>query len=160
MKRNVKLMVLLEFLVIVVAVALLAFTCEKTFFSFHYLLDWFSLAFILVVTIPGLIIMGEWKNFLKAFSVGQKQYSLLELKNINGAVSSCQKLILYSGTVGIISQIVILFRQLQEPRLVGGNLADALMMVLYMAMLEYLLIPVKFNAERTMNEEMDFDAEE
>ena len=60
-----------------------------------WFLDLPSLLLIILVLIPGLIIMGEWNVFLKAFSVGIKPYSLLELKNIIGAVGAAQKLTIY-----------------------------------------------------------------
>ncbi len=96
MKMNVKLVMLLELILLVAAVGLLAMLAGVGLnFPLSNLWDPLSFLFILFITLPGLIIMGEWKNFLKAFSVGQKPYSLLELKDINGAVASCQKLALF-----------------------------------------------------------------
>ena len=42
--------------------------------SIIWFIDMPSMLFILFVLIPGLLIMGEWKDFIKSFSVGIKQY--------------------------------------------------------------------------------------
>ncbi len=77
---------------------------------------------ILMLLIPGLLIMGEWKDFIKAFSVGIKRYSLLELKNIIGAVDAAQKLTIYGAFFAIIISGVLLLGRLDDPSTIGPNL--------------------------------------
>ncbi len=161
MKKNVKLVILLEVILLVAAVGLLAMvTGVGVNFPLSNLWDPVSFLFILFITLPGLIIMGEWKNFLKAFSVGQKPYSLLELKDINGAVASCQKLVLYGGLAGIVVQLIILLAEISDVKILSVNIAVVFILLLYTAVLEYLLVPLKLNAEKIMNKEMDLDDEE
>ena len=105
--------------------------------------------------IPGLIIMGEWKDFLKAFSVGIKPYSLLELKNIIGAVDAAQKLTIYGALFAIIISGVLLMGRLDTPSTIGPNLAVCFLAGFYAVIIEFLLLPLRLNAERKMNEEMD-----
>lgn len=56
-----------------------------------WFIDFPSLITILIFLIPGLLIMGAWKDFIKSFPVGIKKYNLLELKNIISAVGAAQK---------------------------------------------------------------------
>ncbi len=114
-----------------------------------------SLLLIALIFVPGLLIMGEWKNFLKAFSVGIKPYSLLELKNIIGAVDAAQKLTVYAALFAIIISGVLLMGRLDDPATIGPNLAVCFLAGLYAVIIEFLLLPLRLNAERKMNEEMD-----
>lgn len=161
MKNNVKLMVLLEFILLAAAIALLGCLGDNNFFYdvMYKLIDLPSVLAILIIAIPSLVFMGEWKNFLKAFSVGRKKYTLLELKNINGAVSACQKLILYAGILEFIYTIIIILGCLDDPAALGPNVCVAVLTTFYAVFFECLLIPVKVNAERVMNEEIDIDVE-
>lgn len=120
-----------------------------------WFLDFPSLLLILLVFIPGLLIMGEWKDFLKAFFVGTKSYSLLELKNIIGAVDAAQKLTVYAALFAIIISGVLLMGKLDDPSTIGANLAVCFLAGLYAVIIEFLLLPLRLNAERKMNEEMD-----
>ncbi len=114
-----------------------------------------SLLLIVLIFVPGLLIMGEWKNFLKAFSVGIRPFSLLELKNIIGAVDAAQKLTVYGALFAIIISGVLLMGRLDDPSTIGPNLAVCFLAGLYAVIIEFLLLPLRLNAERKMNEEMD-----
>ncbi len=120
-----------------------------------WFLDFPSLLIIALIFIPGLLVMGEWKNFLKAFSVGIKPFSLLELKNIIGAVDAAQKLTIYAALFAIIISGVLLLGRLDDPSTIGPNLAVCFLAGLYSVIIEFLLLPLRLNAERKMNEEMD-----
>ena len=121
----------------------------------YWFLDFPSLLLIVLIFFPGLIIMGEWKDFLKAFSVGIKPYSLLELKNIIGAVDAAQKLTIYGALFAIIISGILLMGRLDDPSTIGPNLAVCFLAGLYAVIIEFLLLPLRLNAERKMNEEMD-----
>lgn len=123
--------------------------------AIYWFLDFPSLLLIVLIFVPGLLIMGEWKNFLKAFSVGIKPYSLLELKNIIGAVDAAQKLTIYAALFAIIISGVLVMGRLDDPSTIGPNLAVCFLAGLYAVIIEFLLLPLRLNAERKMNEEMD-----
>ncbi len=114
-----------------------------------------SLLLIVLIFVPGLLIMGEWKNFIKAFSVGIRPFSLLELKNIIGAVDAAQKLTVYGALFAIIISGVLLMGRLDDPSTIGPNLAVCFLAGFYAVIIEFLLLPLRINAERKMNEEMD-----
>ena len=120
-----------------------------------WFLDLPSILLIVLIFVPGLLIMGEWKNFLKAFSVGIRPFSLLELKNIIGAVDAAQKLTIYAALFAIIISGVLLMGRLDDPYTMGPNLAVCFLAGLYAVIIEFLLLPLRLNAERKMNEEMD-----
>ncbi len=122
-------------------------------------ITWFidlpSLLLIAMVLFPGLIIMGAWKDFTKSFSVGIKPFSLLELKNIIEAVNAAQKLTIYGALFAIIISGVLLMGRLDDPSTIGPNLAVCVLSGFYAVIIEFLLLPLRMNAERKMNEEMD-----
>ena len=120
-----------------------------------WFLDLPSFLLIALIFVPGLLIMGEWKNFIKAFSVGIKHYGLLELKNIIGAVDAAQKLTVYGALFAIIISGVLLMGRLDDPETIGPNLAVCFLAGFYAVIIEFLLLPLRLNAERKMNEEMD-----
>ena len=120
-----------------------------------WFLDLPALILIAIIFFPGLLIMGVWKDFIKAFSVGIKPFSLLELKNIIGAVDAAQKLTIYAALFAIIISGVLVMGQLDDPSTIGPNLAVCFLAGLYAVIIEFLLLPLRLNAERKMNEEMD-----
>lgn len=162
-KRNIKLILLLQLIVLLVACFLNGAMCGLQGISYvKWFIDFASLLGILVVVIPGMLIMGTAKDFMKAFSVGKKHYRLLELKNILEAVDVCQKLVLFGGLVELlISLIVVLAKYFNEaPEAIGPNLAVVFLSGFYIIVLEYFLLPIKINVQKTMNEEMDLDEDE
>ncbi len=114
-----------------------------------------SLLLIAIIFIPGLIIMGEWKDFINAFSVGIKSFSLLQLKNIIEAVGAAQKLAVLGALFAIIIYGVLLLGRLDDFAVIGTNLATCVLSGFYAVIIEFLLLPLRLNAERRMNEEMD-----
>lgn len=120
-----------------------------------WFLDPPSLLLIAFVLFPGLLIMGAWKDFIKAFSVGIKPFSLLQLKNIIEAVDAAQKLTVYGALFAIIISGVLIMGRLNDPSTLGPNLAVCFLSGFYAVIIEFLLLPLRLNAERRMNEEMD-----
>ncbi|MBQ6441512.1 MAG: hypothetical protein IJJ13_02830 [Lachnospiraceae bacterium] len=124
-----------------------------------WFLDLPSIILIVAVLIPGLLIMGEWKDFIKSFSVGIKPYTLLELKNIIGAVSAAQKLTVFGALFAIITSGILIIGRLDNPEKLGPNLAVCFLAGFYAVIIEFFLLPLRLNAERKMNEEMDLGDE-
>lgn len=123
--------------------------------AISWFLDLPSLSLIAFVLFPGLLIMGVWKDFIKAFSVGIKPFSLLQLKNIVEAVGAAQKLTVYGALFAIIISGVLIMGRLNDPSTLGPNLAVCFLSGFYAVIIEFLLLPLRLNAERKMNEEMD-----
>ncbi len=125
----------------------------------RWFIDIPALLVIIMILIPGMMIKGVWKDFLKSFSVGIKPYRLLELKNIIGAVDAAQKLTVYGALIAIIVSGVIVMGKLSEPSTIGPSLAVCFLSAFYAVIIELFLLPLKLNAERKMNEEMDLGDE-
>ena len=160
MKRNIRLVLLGELVLFIVLFVFNLLICTgDPLASLAYFLDIPSLLLILLILIPGLLIMGEWKNFTKAFSVGIKEYSLLELKNIIQAIKAAQLLTVFAALFAILTSIVIILIKVFDTTLIGPNLAVCLLTGFYAAIIEYFLLPLRLNAEHKMNEEMDFEDE-
>lgn len=160
MKKNIRLILIGELILFVVIFALNLLMGSWGLSSVAWFLDLPSLLLIVLILIPGLIIMREWKDFLKAFSVGIKPYSLLELKNIVEAVGAAQKLTVYAALFAIIISGVLLMGRLDDPSTIGPNLAVCFLSGFYAVIIEFLLLPLRLNAERKMNEEMDMGDDE
>ena len=156
--KNIRLVLLGE-LILIIAVFMFIVLTSLGISSIAWFIDLPSILVILFVLIPGLLIMGEWKDFMKAFSVGIKKFSLLELKNIIEAVGAAQKLTIYGALFAIIISGVFVLGQINDLSKIGPNLAVCFLSGLYAVVIEFFLLPLKLNAERKMNEEMDFGDE-
>lgn len=156
--KNIR-FVLLGELILIIAVFIFIILNGTGVSSIIWFVDIPSILLVLFVLIPGLLIMGEWKDFIKSFSVGIIKYSLLELKNIIGAVDAAQKLTIYGALFAIIMSGVLVLGQLDDYSKIGPYLAICFLSGLYAVVIEFFLLPLKLNAERKMNEEMDLGDE-
>ena len=159
MKANIRMVLIGELILLVVIFLFMILVGGAGLSSIVWFIDFPSIILIILFLIPGLLIMGVWKDFVKAFSVGIKPYSLLELKNIIGAVGAAQKLTVLGALVAIITAGVFIMGSLVDPSSLGPKLAVCFLAGLYAVVIEYFLLPLKLNAERKMNEEMDFEDE-
>lgn len=153
--KNIRFVILGELLLFLVIFLFIILMGGWGVSAIAWFLDIPSIMLIALVFIPGLIIMGAWKDFIRSFSVGIKPYSLLELKNIIEAVGAAQKLVVYGALFAIIISGVLIMGRLDDPSIIGPNLAVCFLSGLYAVILEYLILPLRLNAERKMNEEMD-----
>ncbi|MBQ9301923.1 hypothetical protein SAMN02910276_01628 [Butyrivibrio sp. Su6] len=153
--KNIRLVLIGELLLFIAVFMMTVLGGSWGMSAVLWFLDLPSILLIVLIFVPGLLIMGEWKNFLKAFSVGIRPFSLLELKNIIGAVDAAQKLTIYAALFAIIISGVLLMGRLDDPYTIGPNLAVCFLAGLYAVIIEFLLLPLRLNAERKMNEEMD-----
>ena len=155
MKKNIRIVLLGELVLFAAVFLFNIFMGSWGFSSIAWFIDLPSLILIVMILIPGLLIMGEWKDFIKSFSVGVKPYNLLELKNIIEAVGAAQKLTIYGALFAIIISGILLMGRLDDPSTIGPNLAVCFLSGFYAVIIEFFLLPLRLNAERKMNEEMD-----
>ena len=159
MKKNIRFILLGELALFITVFALSIFLCNGAIAAIAWFIDAPSLLLILLILIPGLIVMGEWKDFRKAFSVGIKPFSLLELKNIIEAIRAAQNLTIFGALFAIITSGILLLGRLNDPSTIGPNLAVCFLAGFYSVIVEFFLLPLRLNAERKMNEEMDLGDE-
>ena len=157
--RNIRTVILGELLLFVTVFLSQIVLCGFKLSDVAWFVDLPSLFLILIVFIPGLIIMGEWKDFVKSFSVGIKDFRLLELKNIIEAVAAAQKLTVFAALFAVIISGVLIMGHLDDMSTLGPNLAVCFLSGLYAVIVEFFLLPLRLNAERRMNEEMDMGDE-
>lgn len=150
---------ILELVFIIIAVAFTGITCMG-YNWLVFFIDIPSLISLLIVIIPGLLIMGKGKDFIKAFSVGTKDYTILELKDIIQSIDACQKLTLYGALLSLTIAIVAVLIHVDKLELLGPNLAVAVITIFYTAIIELLLLPLKVNADHTLNKLIDMEMEE
>ncbi len=157
--KNIRLVLVGE-LVLFIAVSIFTIVvCGGGIASVGLYADVPSILFIVLILVPGLLIMGEWKNFINSFSVGIKHFSLLELKNIIGAVGAAQKLTVFAALFAIFISGVMILARLDDISTIGPNLAVCFLSGFYAVIIEFFLLPLRLNAERKMNEEMDMGDE-
>ena len=157
MKKNIRVILFGE-LVLLILIFLLCLS-NGAISSIIWFVDFPSMILIALALIPGLLIMGAWKDFLKAFSVGIRHYKLLELKNIIGAVAAAQKLTVLGALFSVITSGILLVGQPDDLTTIGPGLAVCFLSGLYAVIVEFFLLPLRLNAERKMNEEMDLGDE-
>lgn len=159
MKKNIRVVVLGELLLLILILLSNILMVSGGLSSIRWFVDLPSIILIIIVLIPGLLIMGVWKDFIKSFSVGIKSYSLLELKNIIGAVDAAQKLTIFAALFAIIISAILVLGNIENLSILGPNLAVCFLAGLYAVIIEFFLLPLRLNAEREMNKEMDLGDE-
>lgn len=155
--KNIRVVLLGELILLIVICLFNILMSGGGLSSIRWFLDLPSLVLIIIVLIPGLLIMGIWKDFIKSFSVGIKKYSLLELKNIIGAVDFAQKMTVFAALFAIIVSSILILGNIENLSVLGPNLAVCFLAGLYAVIIEFFLLPLRLNAEREMNKEMDLD---
>ncbi|MBO4912318.1 MAG: hypothetical protein J5504_06285 [Butyrivibrio sp.] len=152
--KNIRLVLLGELLLFLGIFLINIFLGNWGLSAITWFLDLPSLLLIAFILFPGIAIMGAWKDFINAFSVGIKPFSLLQLKNIIEAVDAAQKLTVCGALFAIIISGVLIMGRL-DSSMMGPNLAVCFLSGFYAVIIEFLLLPLRLNAERKMNEEMD-----
>jgi preprotein translocase subunit YajC len=166
-KRNVIWLTVAQFVLLIVACYLSLLVSAGSLNALHMLgnlIDIPSIILIIIFVFPGLAIAGVWRDFWKAFTVGQKVYNLKELKNMSEAVRVGQKLAVLGGILAVVFSLIAIFVYV-DVRTAGvevfvANIKVAIQPIIYVSVIEYLLIPVSVNITKTINEEMSFDEEE
>lgn len=157
--RDIRVVMLLEIGVLAAGFAAwLRMMSTSVFFSSF--VDLPALLGILLIAVVIMIVIGEWRDFLRAFSIDAKSHTLLELKNICGSVAACQKLVAYTGTLLVVISLITLMHNLNDPSTIGPNCAVALLSCFYAVLLEVILLPLRIRCEQKMNAEIDMEYED
>ena len=159
MKKNIRVVLLGELILFLCTFLFTIFQINGDFSSIVWFIDMPSLILILLIFIPGMLIMGEWRNFISSFSVGIKPYSLLQLKNILGAVVAAQRMVLFGALFAMITAGIVILGRFYDPSRIGPSLAVCFLSGFYGIVFEFFLFPLRLNAESKMNEEMDLGDE-
>lgn len=160
MKRNVRFIMLVELIALIVVVVFNLFLVTGTTISIQYLIDLPSLFLIVLFVVPGLVASGLWKDLLRAFSVGRKEYSVIQLQRMVESISMTEKLAACSCCFAVIIAAVMILASVDKLELLGPNMAVVLISILYYAMIEFFLVPLKSNIKIEILEKMEMPNEE
>lgn len=128
-------------------------------FAFIWLIDPPTLLMIVVCVLPAFLVCGMWKDFIRAVKLQKKSYtcSLNEMKKARYAVSFLQKNLIWGGS--IITLIGLMNLLLCVPDNDWQALCPALSVaeipLIYVAMLEFLLLPLEIVVKRRILEFME-----
>lgn len=123
-------------------------------------IDFPSILLILLVVVPALYVSGMGRDFLNAFTVGKKKYSLIQLKHSLEAIQMVQKLIICGAALSGTVAIVTILYMMVELATLGPSMAVVVLSAFYAVMLEFFLIPVKANVQNAITDLMDVGDEE
>lgn len=158
-KNEIVKVFLVEAVVLTAAIVILSLSSMglygEYYLALEYLLDLPTLLILLLLSLPTLIASGLWKDFVKVFSLGKREYTLSELKRTKEAVGLLQKQIVYAAVlVGFYQTIVILHRLTDATRL-GPMVSVMCVGGLYTVILEFLLMPLKVLVQKRIIEYME-----
>lgn len=160
-KMNVGIVLLIE--VLVVLIGLFA-NMNGDFGRWNAIIVHFidppTLCILLIFSVPPLLATGLWRDFLRAFSVGKKKYTITQLKRCLEAVSVTQKIFLISGIFTSFVSFVMMLSTLDDLSELGPYAAVICLAGIYTVVIEFLLLPVKTNVQLMIIHEMEMDNEE
>lgn len=147
-----------------IAVIVLVFTFEIVVSggqaAIQYFLDLPSVFCILLFVVPALWVSGTMKDFVAAFSVGKKPYTLTQMKKALEAVKMAQKLTLCAMGSSVVIVFVILLYRMEDTQILGPSFAVMSLTIFYGIIVEFLLIPVSAHVQNHITEAMDVPEEE
>ena len=121
------------------------------------MIDMPTLVMLAVCILPAFLVCGMWKDFIRAVKLQKKSYtcSLSEMKKAQYAVSFLQKSLIWGGSIiTLIGLMNLLLNIPNEWRALCPSLAGAEIPLIYVAMLEFLLLPLEIVVKRRILEFM------
>ena len=161
-KFNIGTVLLLEMVVLLVVFVINLIFCQgaEWLISMANFIDLASLLLIVLIVVPALWLSGMGQDFLRSFSIGKREYSLRELKRSLEAVQMVQRMLIYGALITSIVAVVIILKVIGDFALIGPNLAVAVLVIFYAAILEFLLILLKANTQNAITDLMEVEDEE
>ena len=157
LKKTIWLLLLLEIFIIFIMLVLMISICGA---RIEYFLNILSLLFILLPTVPILLLSGLGKDFIMAFKVGQKDCSLLQMKKSLEAISMVQKLILCGIGLGITVETISFLHKMTGLTSLGPALSIIILSLFYGILFECMLIPLATFVQYHIINAMNIEDEE
>ena len=116
---------------------------------------------LLVFVLPALLLRGMWKDLIRAVKLQKKSYtcSLNEMKKAQYTVEFLRKNLLWGGVIiillGLMSILLTLPNDVDDWWGLGIGLTINTIPLLYVAMLEFLLLPLEVVVKRRILEFME-----
>lgn len=115
-----------------------------------YLLDLVSLFSILLLSLPMLAVTGLMRDFFHSFSIAFTKKCTADKREIVRALTAIKmasKLFLLSGLITTLLGLLSVLVQVDDPALLGPNIAVAILSLLYSFFFFVLLLPVRARLE-------------
>lgn len=124
-----------------------------------YLIDLPTLILLLFLSLPNLFISGLWRDFIRAFHLGNStyKYTLSELKRSLEAVTLLQKQLAYSGILISFMSMIYVLTQLDDLSTLGPCLAIVCLSAFYTAIFEIILMPLYVQIKKCIIDYMEAD---
>lgn len=155
-KTSMLSMLLILAVVLLLMIILSVYTTGPSVFYWEYLVDGPDLLAMAVVTTLLLLITGQLKYFGKAFAIVCGKSSIEtseEKKKICDTLVFVEKLLWCIGIVIVTVYLIIVLYNVAEPATIGPNLAVAIGALLYSALGNLILLPIKSLVESKVAEE-------
>lgn len=122
------------------------------------LVDFPSLVMMALLAVPILLASGMLKDFFKAFAIAfnqKKEYSLMQLKRSEGAVTLTIQIFLYGGALCTLLGFITSLYEADTLEMLGISLAVALLTLVYAFVFAILLLGVRGILRRKIMEIME-----
>lgn len=162
-KINIKVVLLIQILFLAIGVFWTKIVNAGIYSDFFNLfVDLPNIICMSCFIVPGVFVMGIWKDLLKAFSVGQKRYSLIELKRIYEALKAFHNLNILGAALVVVISLIWCLQAITVDVLdvLGVCLVVCLLPIFYALVVDYLILPLIINVKREINEVMTIDEED
>ena len=115
------------------------------------------LVLLLLFVIPSMVASGQWKPFIRAFSIGKKDYGIKEIKKTLEAVKLTMKYVLCGSLMLLMVAGIIILTRLNEIETFGNNLGVAFISVFYCSILEVFLATIEAHVQNALTDAMSVD---
>ncbi len=156
---------LLELLALIVGVGfcIVSNVGIKGFGSISAYMDLPTLLLISILILPSLLLRGTWRDCVRGVKLLRKDFScsLNEMKKAQCAVEFLQKHLLWAGVIITLTGIINLFMSVLNAsdasrfQVLGPSLAVVSLGPLYIALLEFLLLPLETVVKKRILEYME-----
>lgn len=105
--------------------------------------DMVSMIMVLVFTIPMLYVTGLFRDFLRAFPAAvskNREYTITELKKSLLALHMVIKSVWYTSIFWTVATFIYILSRLDTPETLGPNVSVALIVILYAAGINIILL--------------------
>lgn len=124
-----------------------------------YLIDLPTLLILLFLALPALFVNGLAGDFVRLFHKNNdRKESLGDLKRSLLAVELLQKQFLYAGLMTATMGIMLMLHRLSEPEMIGPSVSVIMVAIIYTAIFELILMPLKVAIEKRIAQYMEEDA--
>lgn len=161
-QKTVVPILIIDFIVMCVIVVLNLIMCAGVHFPLGIYIDFPTLLLILLFTIFSLLVSGQTKAFFNIFTIGKKEYRLIDVKKSLEAVKLTKKYVLCGSLLPLVLAGILLLSNYYDldSKVLGPNFAVAFITVFYCIIIEFFLVTIESFVQNKITEMMDIEDEE